>query len=731
MAKRWSANSLVGQVLLICLVGTNVEVLGQMAKNTPPIRRPNQPGLQPTVTQQNPQIQPDVKPSYPGQNPQTNFQPGGNPSYPGQNPQTNFQPGGNPSYPGLNPQTNFQPGGRPSYPGQNPQTNVQPGGNPSYPGQNPQTNVQPGGKPSYPGQNPQTNFQPGGRPSYPGQNPQTNFQPGGRPSYPGQNPQTNFQPGGRPSYPGQNPQTNFQPGGNPSYPGQNPQTNVQPGSQSSYTQNRRPTTFQPTPMQKLYHDSNSQMSGPRKPQQPQQEPKYPMYPQPPQVPKYPTHPQTPQEPKNPMLPQIPQEPKNPQPPQVPKHPMLPQIPQEPKNPQPPQEPTHPQTQQNPKNPQLPKRRLPSQQVKVPETPVVQFCGVEHNVRIQCGGHDISAAGCEAIDCCFADHQCFYGKAVTVQATKDAQFIVVVAKDATLPNLDIDTISLIGEGRSCTAVDSNSEFVIFQFAVTDCGSVVREEPGVITYTNWMTSSYEVGFGPSGSITRDSIFELLFQARYTGTSIETVIIEVFPLQDPPLPVAALGPIRVQLRLANGECSSKGCNEVEAAYNSFYTEADYPVTKVLRDPVYVEVQLIEKTDPNLVLTLGRCWVTNSPNSHHLPQWDLLIDGCPYSDDRYLSSLVPVGPSSGLPFPTHYRRFIFKMFTFVDSHSLEPLKEEVYIHCSTTVCTPGEGRVCEPSCHRTKREAEASHQTRSEQKLVVTVGPVTMVDHSRSDTS
>ncbi|CAB1430736.1 unnamed protein product [Pleuronectes platessa] len=423
--------------------------------------------------------------------------------------------------------------------------------------------------------------------------------------------------------------------------------------------------------------------------QPQQEPKYPMYPQPPQVPK---------------------------------HPMLPQIPQEPKNPQPPQ---------NPKNPQLPKRRLPSQQVKVPETPVVQFCGVEHNVRIQCGGHDISAAGCEAIDCCFADHQCFYGKAVTVQATKDAQFIVVVAKDATLPNLDIDTISLIGEGRSCTAVDSNSEFVIFQFAVTDCGSVVREEPGVITYTNWMTSSYEVGFGPSGSITRDSIFELLFQARYTGTSIETVIIEVFPLQDPPLPVAALGPIRVQLRLANGECSSKGCNEVEAAYNSFYTEADYPVTKVLRDPVYVEVQLIEKTDPNLVLTLGRCWVTNSPNSHHLPQWDLLIDGCPYSDDRYLSSLVPVGPSSGLPFPTHYRRFIFKMFTFVDSHSLEPLKEEVYIHCSTTVCTPGEGRVCEPSCHRTKREAEASHQTRSEQKLVVTVGPVTMVDHSRSDTS
>lgn len=65
------------------------------------------------------------------------------------------------------------------------------------------------------------------------------------------------------------------------------------------------------------------------------------------------------------------------------------------------------------------------------------------------------------------------------------------------------------------------------------------------------------------------------------------------------------------------------VDVAYSSFYTEEDYPVTKVLRDPVYVEVQLIEKTDPLLVLTLGRCWTTTSPNPHSLPQWDILIDG------------------------------------------------------------------------------------------------------------
>ena len=61
--------------------------------------------------------------------------------------------------------------------------------------------------------------------------------------------------------------------------------------------------------------------------------------------------------------------------------------------------------------------------------------------------------------------------VTVQCTKDAQFIVVVARDATLPNIDLESISLLGQGQGCTHVDSNSEFAIYQFPVTGCGSVV--------------------------------------------------------------------------------------------------------------------------------------------------------------------------------------------------------------------------------------------------------------------
>lgn len=61
--------------------------------------------------------------------------------------------------------------------------------------------------------------------------------------------------------------------------------------------------------------------------------------------------------------------------------------------------------------------------------------------------------------------------VTVQCTKDGQFIVVVAKDVTLPHIDLETISLWGGGPGCTHVDSNSIFAIYFFPVTACGTVV--------------------------------------------------------------------------------------------------------------------------------------------------------------------------------------------------------------------------------------------------------------------
>lgn len=123
--------------------------------------------------------------------------------------------------------------------------------------------------------------------------------------------------------------------------------------------------------------------------------------------------------------------------------------------------------------------------------------------------------------------------MTVQCTRDGNFVVVVARDATEPKLDVDSVSLLNsEAASCSVTDYTASFAVFQFPVTECGTVVKEvsvsatqvrkeffvltfssctqlyapqEDGYIVYENHMTSSYDVGMGPKGSITRDSHFE----------------------------------------------------------------------------------------------------------------------------------------------------------------------------------------------------------------------------------
>ncbi|XP_052405637.1 zona pellucida sperm-binding protein 4-like isoform X5 [Carassius gibelio] len=369
--------------------------------------------------------------------------------------------------------------------------------------------------------------------------------------------------------------------------------------------------------------------------------------------------------------------------------------------------------------QLPKPQLPHQKPVVQADPLDK-CAVADSEKIQCGLPGISGAECEAINCCFNAQQCFYGRAVTVQCIRDGQFVVVVSRDVTLPRLSLDSVHLLGgNDPPCAPVGSTPSFAIYQFPVTACGTRVMEDGGYVVYENRMTSSYEVGIGPYGSITRDSHFEFLFQCRYSETSVEALVVAVNSVPPPP-PVAAPGPLRVELRLANGQCVTKGCADGDEAYTSYYSDSDYPITKVLREPVYVEVHIMERTDPNIVLMLGHCWTTSTPSPLSLPQWDLLIDGCPYQDDRYLTTLVPVTGSSGLQFPTHYKRFIVKMFTFVDPASLAALQETIFIHCSTEVCHPSSGS-CEKSCTRKRRDTRV--KAVSGEQSVVSSEAVTLV--------
>ncbi|KAG1942452.1 zona pellucida glycoprotein 2, like 2 [Pimephales promelas] len=355
----------------------------------------------------------------------------------------------------------------------------------------------------------------------------------------------------------------------------------------------------------------------------------------------------------------------------------------------------------------------------------QRCVVEPHERIACGEPKLNQEECEDISCCYDAHGCYYAKAVTLQCTRNGGFVLVVARDATLPHISLDSIHLLEDDPPghCASVGSTATFAIYQFAVSSCGTRMKEENGFIIYENIMSSSYEVGIGPRGSISRDSYFELQFQCRYSGTSVEALVAEVNTIP-PPLPVSQLGPLRVELRLAKGECTAKGCSD-EDMYTSYYSEEDYPVTKVLKEPIYVEVRILERKDPNIALVLDHCWATSTPEPLSLPQWDLVLNGCPYKDDQYLTTQLPAGPS-GLQYPSHYKFFVVKMFTFVDQPSFEPLQEsKIFIHCTTSVCHRSATETCEPSCGSRTRRAIAESLNDSKETVVVSSGEVIIVSH------
>ncbi|XP_056607575.1 zona pellucida glycoprotein 2, like 2 isoform X2 [Triplophysa dalaica] len=361
---------------------------------------------------------------------------------------------------------------------------------------------------------------------------------------------------------------------------------------------------------------------------------------------------------------------------------------------------------------------PQQQVKVSSR---QRCVLEQHERIECGESDITEDDCDAISCCYDGQGCYYARAVTLQCTRDGQFVLVVARDATLPHINLDSIHLLEDNPSgqCASVGTTATFAIYQFPVSSCGTKKMEEDHYIIYENMMSTAYEVGIGPRGSVTRDSAYELKFQCRYSGSGVEALMMEVNTVP-PPLPVSQQGPLRVELRLANGQCTTKGCTD-DDVYASYYSEEDYPVTKALREPLYVEVRILERNDPNIVLVLDHCWATSTQDPQSLPQWDLIVNGCPYKDDHSLTTMLSVGKSE-LQYPSHYKRFVMKMFTFVDQPSLVPLQERIIIHCTTSVCHSLGSESCESSCGRTRR-AVSEQSKDSEEKVLVSSGEVMFI--------
>ncbi|XP_051822870.1 zona pellucida sperm-binding protein 1 [Antechinus flavipes] len=336
-------------------------------------------------------------------------------------------------------------------------------------------------------------------------------------------------------------------------------------------------------------------------------------------------------------------------------------------------------------------------------------------RLPCA-EGASPEACLRAGCCF-DHTdeeipCFYGNTATVQCSEDGHFILVLSRNMTsAKQVSLESIRLAYASDGCAPTQRTRDFVVFRFLVTQCGTSTQLVNNQLVYENQLVADVGIQTGPEGAITRDSTYLLHARCIYNVSNFLPLQLEVF-LPSPPAPVLGSGPLHLELRIAKNE-----------KYGSYYHVEDFPIFKTLREPIHVEVRLLRRTDPHLVLVLHHCWATPSTNPFKEPQWPLLFDGCPFSGDGYKTQLVPKNISES-PFPTHYQRFIVATFTFVDSASQRALGGPVYFFCSASACYPSETEtcrtVCRPGATKQRRFVDEHNDMESAQDIVGSPGPV-----------
>ncbi|NXN85797.1 ZP1 protein, partial [Bombycilla garrulus] len=296
-------------------------------------------------------------------------------------------------------------------------------------------------------------------------------------------------------------------------------------------------------------------------------------------------------------------------------------------------------------------------------------------------------GCLQAGCCYDDMDrttpCYYGNIATVQCLLEGFFVLVVPRGMVSLPYNLDSVRLASSQAGCEPLHTSEAFVMFRFPVTHCGTTVQVMEDKLIYENQLISTIDIQGSPRGSITRDSIYILRARCVYNSSDLLPLGVEV-AVPPTAAPVAMPGPLGLQLRIATDE-----------SYSSYYPVGDFPLVRVLRDPIYVEVRLLQKTDPNLVLVLHHCWASPGSHATSQPQWPILVEGCPFQGDNYRTQLVPMGPASPeLPFPSHYQRFVVSTFAFVEPPGMAVLEGEVYISCSASVCHLAQPEPCRPSC-------------------------------------
>ncbi|NWV59803.1 ZP2 protein, partial [Malurus elegans] len=267
-------------------------------------------------------------------------------------------------------------------------------------------------------------------------------------------------------------------------------------------------------------------------------------------------------------------------------------------------------------------------------------------------------------------------------THDGFMDFEVLAESTVPPLDLDTLRLRDPACRPAYKSPLNDRVWFHVPLNGCGTRFWFDGEKIHYENEVRA-FPTDL-PLGRISRDSDLRLTVVCSFSNSDA-SLTVKVNDL--PPVPAA----------VNQGSLSLVLLSYPEASFRQPYSEEQFPIVRYLRQPIFLEVQVLNRNDPNVHLVLDDCWATGSPEPRSVPQWNIVVDGCEYALDSYRTVFHPVG--RGVSYANYRQRLEVKTFAFVSGGRALP--GLVYFHCSVLLCDRfhPDAPLCIPRCPRPSR--------------------------------